>query len=265
MPRLGSFGGPYVTATRPTPVSPDITVKPVNRRPKQLPYPLSIYQSAVGKKWVMALSGIAMMGFIFAHMVGNLKMYLGPVEYDHYSAGLRELLYPILPKEAALWLMRTGLIVALLLHLHSAYSLTVMNRRSRPVAYQSRRDYLAANFASRTMRWSGIIVLAFIGFHILNLTTGTIAAPDFEHGAVYANLVNALSQWWVSAIYIVSNLALGVHLYHGAWSLFQSLGANSPALNAARRYFAIGFTAVVIGLNLTFPIAVLTGVVSLPS
>jgi succinate dehydrogenase / fumarate reductase cytochrome b subunit len=253
-----------VTATQETPVSPDITVKPVTRRRKPLPYPLSIYQSAVGKKWVMALTGIAFMGFVFAHMIGNLKMYLGPIEYDHYSEGLRELLYPILPKQAALWLLRFGLIAALVLHLHSAYSLTMMNRRSRPVAYQSRRDYLAANFASRTMRWSGIIILAFIGFHILNLTTGTVAAPDFEHGLVYANLVHALEQPWVAFIYIVSNLALGVHLYHGAWSLFQSLGANNPRLNAARKYFAIGFTAVVIGLNLTFPIAVLAGVVSLP-
>jgi succinate dehydrogenase / fumarate reductase, cytochrome b subunit len=253
-----------VTATQ-TPVSPDITVKPINKRPKSLPYPLSIYQSAVGKKWVMALTGIAMMGFVFAHMVGNLKMYLGPVEYDHYSEGLRLLLYPLLPKEGALWLMRVGLITALLLHLHSAYSLTILNRKARPTAYQSRRDYLAANFASRTMRWSGIIVLAFIGFHILNLTTGTVAAPDFHHGTVYANLVHALDQPWVAFIYIASNLALGVHLYHGAWSLFQSLGANNPRLNAARKYFAMGFTAVVIGINLTFPIAVLAGVVSLPA
>ncbi len=254
-----------MTATQETPVSPDITVKPVSRRPaRQLPYPLNIYQSAVGKKWVMAITGIAFMGFVFAHMIGNLKMYLGPVEYDHYSEGLRELLYPILPKQAALWLLRSGLIVALILHLHSAYSLTIMNRRSRPTAYQSRRDYIAANFASRTMRWSGIIVLAFIGFHILNLTTGTVAAPGFEHGTVYANLVHSLEQPWVAFIYIASNLALGVHLYHGAWSLFQSLGANNPKLNAARRGFATVFTAVVIGLNLTFPVAVLAGVVSLP-
>jgi len=254
-----------VTATQETPVSADITVKPVSRRPKQLPYPLSIYQSAVGKKWVMAITGIMMMGFVFAHMVGNLKMYQGPADFDTYSEGLRSLLYPILPKSGALWLLRSVLLVALVLHLHSAYSLTVMNRRSRPVAYQSRRDYLAANFASRTMRYSGLIVLAFIGFHILNLTTGTVAAPNFVYGEVYANLVHALEQPWVAFIYIVANLALGVHLYHGAWSLFQSLGANNPRLNAARKYFAIGFTAVVIGLNLTFPIAVLAGVVSLPS
>ena len=252
-----------MTATQ-TPVSPDITVKPVSKRPKQLPYPLSIYQSAVGKKWVMAITGLAMMGFVFTHMIGNLKMYLGPEEFDHYSESLRTLLYPILPKESVLWMLRSGLIIVLLLHLHSAYSLTMMNRRSRPVAYQSRRDYLAANFASRTMRYSGLIVLAFIGFHILNLTTGTVAAPDFEHGAVYSNLVHALDQPWVALIYIVSNLALGVHLYHGAWSLFQSLGANNPNLNAARKYFAIGFTAVVIGINLTFPVAVLAGVVSVP-
>lgn len=254
-----------MTATReaPPPLTPDITVRPVNKRPRPLPRPLNLYQTAVGKKWVMALTGLMLMGFVFAHMVGNLKMFLGPEEYDHYAAGLRTLLYPILPKQGALWLMRTGLIVALLLHIHAAVTLTFMNRRARPVAYQAPRDYLAANFASRTMRMSGLLVFAFIGFHICNLTLGVVAAPNFEEGAVYDNVVYALSQPWVAAIYIVANLILAAHLFHGAWSMFQSLGINNPKYNALRKYFAIAFAAVVCGINITFPIAVLAGVVAI--
>jgi len=251
-----------VTATQPAPpLSADHDVKPVNPRRKPAPFPLNVYQTAVGKKWVMAITGVMMMGFVFFHMFGNMKMYLGPEEFDHYAHGLREMLYPILPKQFALWLLRSGLIVAFALHLHSAYSLTMMNKRARPVKYQSKRDYIAANFASQTMRYSGIIVLAFIGFHLGQLTFGKVAAPGFEDGAVYSNVYQALKQPWVAAIYIVSNLALGVHLFHGAWSMFQSLGVNNPRINGLRKYFAMGFTAVVIGLNLTFPVAVLAGVV----
>ena len=250
-----------MTATQETPVSPDITVKPVTRRRKPLPYPLSIYQSAVGKKWVMALTGIAFMGFVFAHMIGNLKMYLGPVEYDHYSEGLRELLYPILPKQAALWLLRFGLIGALVLHLHSAYSLTMMNRRSRPVAYQSRRDYIAANFASRTMRWTGVIIALFLVFHLLDLTWGP-ANPDFVRGDPFDNVIASFERWPVAIVYIIANLALAFHIFHGAWSMFQSLGWNNPRFNIYRRWFAIAFAAVIGIGNISMPLLVVTGVVT---
>lgn len=252
-----------MTATHPAPpLSADHDVKPVNPRRKPAPFPLNLYRSAVGKKWVMAITGLLMMGFLVAHMIGNLKMYLGPEEYNDYAHALRTLLHPILPNNVALWLVRSGLIVAFALHLHSAYSLTMMNRRARPVQYQSKRDYIAANFASQTMRYSGIIVLAFIGFHLGQLTFGKVAAPGFEDGMVYENVVQALKQPWVAIVYIISNLALGVHLFHGSWSMFQSLGVNNPRINPLRKYFAIGFTAIVIGLNITFPIAVLAGVVS---
>jgi succinate dehydrogenase / fumarate reductase cytochrome b subunit len=137
----------------------------------------------------------------------------------------------------------------------------MLNRASRSV--KTKRDYIAANFASRTMRWSGIILLAFIAFHLTTLTFGKFPAamPDFVDGDVYGNVVNTLGIWWVAVIYIVSNLALGVHLFHGAWSIFQSLGVNNPRINRARKGFAIGFTALVVGVNITFPIAVLTGIV----
>ncbi len=271
-----------MTATQVAPkgLTPNIDVAPVNppiRR--RLPWPLNIYQTAVGKKWVMALSGIALMGFVFAHMVGNLKMFMGPEEYNAYSESLRSLLHPILPDHTVLWIMRIGLIAAFAIHLHAAYSLfaihlhaayslTIMNRRARPSRYQSPRDYLAANWASRTMRWSGILVLAFLFIHLGNLTWGwTIFNPDIDHRPenvdVYANVVTSLKQRWLAAIYIVGQLALGFHLFHGAWSLFQSLGVNNPHFNSARRWFAAGFTAIVVGANITFPIAVLAGVVNL--
>jgi len=255
-----------VTATQEAPpISPDITVKPVNRRPKRpAPFPLSLYSSAVGKKWVMALTGIGLMGFVAAHMVGNFKMYLGPEAIDAYSESLRSLLHPILPDFWVLWIMRVGLIGMFLLHFHAAYSLTMMNRRARPVRYQSKRDYIAANFASRTMRWSGIIILVFLVIHLANLTWGWFPSDVVhreEFVPVYDNIVASLSKPWLAAIYIVAQLALAVHLFHGAWSLFQSLGVNNPRFNGARRGFAIAFAAIVCGVNISFPIAVLTGVV----
>jgi succinate dehydrogenase / fumarate reductase cytochrome b subunit len=246
------------------PLTSDITVSPVNRRPRQAPFPLNVYQTAVGKKWVMALTGIGLMGFVLVHMVGNFKMYLGPESTLAYAEGLRSLLHPLLPDFWLLWTVRVGLIAMFILHLHSAYALTMMNRRARPVRYQSKRDYIAANFASRTMRWSGIILLSFIVIHLANLTwgwfPGDVAHPH-EFVPVYDNVVASLSKPWLAAIYIIAQVALAIHLFHGAWSIFQSLGVNNPRYNAARKSFAIGFAAVVCGVNISFPIAVLAGII----
>ena len=126
------------------------------------------------------------------------------------------------------------LIGALLLHLHAAYSLTMLNRRARATRYQGPRDYVAANFASRTMRWSGIIVLLFLAWHLADLTWGWVN-PGYERGAVYRNLDASLSRLPVAILYIVANIVLGIHLFHGFWSLFQSLGWNSPRFNEWRR------------------------------
>ncbi|MFP5331306.1 MAG: succinate dehydrogenase cytochrome b subunit [Acidimicrobiia bacterium] len=234
------------------------------------PWPVEFYRSAVGKKWVMAITGIAWMGYLFAHMVGNLKVYIGflpeenAYEIDLYGEALRELLFPIMPHHVVLWILRIGLIVALVLHVHAAYSLTVMNRRARTVDYQGPREYLAANYASRTMRYSGVLVLLFIFWHLADFTWGIapFAPETWEHGAVYANFVATFSRAPVAILYIVANLAMGLHLYHGAWSLFQSLGVNNPRFNPWRRYFAMGFTAIIVIPNVSFPIAVLTGIVS---
>ncbi len=229
------------------------------RRPA--PFLVELYRSALGKKYVMAITGIVWMGYVFAHMVGNLKMYLGPAEYDLYADFLRNLLVPIFPRTVTLWILRLGLIVAIALHIHAATTLTLMNRRARAVRYQSPRDYVAANFASRTMRYTGVLILIFLVVHLGDLSWGWFN-PSFVRGDPYHNVDASLSRWWMSLFYIVCNLALFVHLLHGSWSLFQSLGWNNPRFNRARRVFAAAFAGVIVVANVSFPIAVLTGVVS---
>ncbi len=235
-------------------------VHPKSRRPA--PWPVEFYRSAVGKKWVMALTGIMLMGFVFVHMLGNLKLYLGAEDINHYGEWLRDLLVPFFPRTVTLWLLRIGLAAAFVFHIHSAYGLTRINRQARAAGgYVSKRDYQAANAASRSMRYTGVVILLFLIFHLADLTWGTVN-PDFVRGDVYRNLVASFERPAVAAIYIVANIALGLHLFHGGWSMFQSLGLNNPRWNSWRRGFAVGFAAVVTVGNLTFPIAALTGIIS---
>jgi len=232
---------------------------------RRKPFLLDLYSTALGKKYVMAITGIALIGFVVAHMVGNLKMYLGREDFDHYAEFLRELLVPILPRTYVLWGLRLGLIGAFALHIHAAYSLTVMNHKARGVKYQSERDYVVANFASRTMRWTGIIVGLFLLWHLADLTWGTVTAVGtdgkFVRGHAYDNVALSLDRIPVAALYIVANIALGIHLFHGTWSLFQSIGWNNPRFNQWRKGLAAGLATVVVVGNVSFPIAVLAGVV----
>jgi succinate dehydrogenase / fumarate reductase cytochrome b subunit len=224
------------------------------------PWPLQVWSSAVGKKWVMAVSGLGMLGFVLAHLFGNAKMYLGAAEYNHYAESLKQLLVPIMPEGLVLWLFRFGLIVFLALHVVSAAQLTAMNRRARPTRYQSSRDYIAANFASRSMRWTGLIMFLFIAFHLANLTFGWLV-PGFVREDVYGNVVASFEQWPIAVIYIAANIAVAIHLFHGTWSVFQSLGLNNPRYNGVRRGVAAGTATVVAVVNCSFPIMVLAGVV----
>jgi succinate dehydrogenase / fumarate reductase cytochrome b subunit len=233
----------------------------VFRRRRKLPFFLSFYSSAVGKKWVMALSGIALMGYVLVHMIGNLHLYEGPEQVNSYAEALRDLGGDLTPRSLVLWLLRIGLAGAFLIHIHAAYSLTRINMKARPHRYESKRDYVAANYASRTMRWSGVIVLAYVGFHLSDLTWGWIS-PDYIRGDVYNNVVESMSVWWISLIYMVSMIVLAIHLFHGAWSMFQSLGLNNPRYNSWRRGFAFGFAAVILAGNLSFPLAVSWGLIS---
>jgi succinate dehydrogenase / fumarate reductase cytochrome b subunit len=217
----------------------------------------SLYATAVGKKYAMAISGLILMSYVLLHMVGNLKIYFGAESLNKYAEWLREIGEPALPREWLLWGLRFVLLAAVFIHIHAAYSLTMMNRRARPVGYESKRDYVAADFASRTMRWTGIIVFFFVIFHLLDLTWGP-ANPDFVHGDVYRNVIASFERTPVAIVYVIANCALGVHLYHGAWSLFQSMGW----FGTWRRPFSIGFAGLVVMGNVSFPLAVMFGVVN---
>ena len=247
-------------------LTPDITSPTVNRPARRGSVPLAdLFGSAVGKKWIMAVTGIGLMGFVFAHMVGNLKMYLGAEDLNHYGEFLRELLVPILPRTVALWGMRIGLVVAFGLHIHAAASLTMMNKRAKPVRNDVRTG-VAVSFAARTMRYTGIVIGLFLLWHLADLTWGLEAVnPDFERGLPYENLVASFERVPVAVLYIVANLALGLHLFHGTWSLFQTVGTMNPRFNPKRNPLRVGFAAtfaiVVAGINISFPLAVQLGIV----
>jgi succinate dehydrogenase / fumarate reductase, cytochrome b subunit len=228
---------------------------------KRSPFLVELYRSALGKKYVMAITGIVFMGYVLAHMIGNLKLYQGPEDFNRYAEFLRELLYPIAPQSGTLNIMRAVLILALIGHVVAAAQLTQMNRKARPDSYRAKRDYIAADFAARTMRWTGVIVLLFLAYHLADLTWGWVN-PAEAGATVYDKVVASFSVPWVAGFYVLANLALGVHLYHGVWSLFQSMGWNNRRFNHWRRTLAIAFTVVVVGGNLSFPIAVQVGLIS---
>jgi succinate dehydrogenase / fumarate reductase cytochrome b subunit len=220
---------------------------------------VSFYRSSIGKKAVMAVTGFFLFGWILLHMLGNLKVYLGPEHYNEYARFLITMGSPLLPNRTALIVVRTLLLIAVYFHIDSATRLTLMNRKARPVAYR-RRDYPAATYAARTMRWGGVIIILFVFYHLGHLTYGKFH-PNFIEGDVYHNFVTGFQVPWVSAFYIVANLALGLHLFHGLWSMFNSLGLNHPKFEPWKKLFATAFAFIVTLGNISFPIAVLIGVV----
>ncbi len=223
---------------------------------------LSFYRSAVGKKALMAVSGILLFGFVLGHMLGNLKLYQGADKLNHYAEWLREAGSPLLPHGGLLWIARLVLLVAVAIHILAAYQLTMLSRRARPRDYAS-RQVVQATYASRTMRWGGVILALFVLYHLAHFTWGWAwAHPDFVPGDVYHNVVAGFRVWWVSGFYVVAQVALGFHLSHGLWSLFQSLGLP-PAAEPPdwRRRFARAFALLITAGNVSFPLAVLGGLV----
>ena len=216
-------------------------------------------RSSLGLKIVMALTGVILFGFVIGHMLGNLQVYLGPEAFNAYAESLRALGHGTL-----LWVARAGLLVAVLLHIWSAWRLTLMNNAARAVGYREieRRE---SSYASRTMRWSGVILLLFIVYHLMHFTFGVHAVhPYFVHGDAYHNFVTGFQSPLVSGFYVLAMLALGLHLYHGAWSFMQTLGLSHPRYNHLRYAFAAFITLVILAGNISFPVAVLTGLVREP-
>jgi succinate dehydrogenase / fumarate reductase cytochrome b subunit len=230
-----------------------------------------IYRSAVGKKAVMAVTGILLFGFIVLHLIGNLKLYepgfyKAPGEtgegvryLNAYGTFLRHVGEPALPAQGALWIVRAVLLIAVVLHIWASWQLARMSRAARPRGYAV-RPKVHTPYASRTMRWGGVIILLFLIYHLLDFTAGAVN-PGFVEGDVYRNVVASFSLWYVSLFYILAQVALGFHLYHGLWSLFQSLGWNQPRFNRWRSGFAHAFAWIITIGNISFPLAVLTGLV----
>jgi succinate dehydrogenase / fumarate reductase cytochrome b subunit len=220
---------------------------------------IGFYRSSLGKKAVMAVTGLVLFGFVLIHMVGNLKLYAGEKKFDAYAEWLREVGTPLVGHGQVLWVARLVLLAAVILHVHAAWSLSRLSWKARPADYEE-HDLIRSTYAARTMRWGGVIILLFVLYHLAHLTTGW-AHPDFQTGRVYQNVVVGFSIPWVAFFYMAANLALGLHLYHGLWSLFQTLGWSHPKFNPWRQRIATVFAAVITAGNLSFPISVLLGTV----
>lgn len=216
---------------------------------------VSFYQSNVGRKVVMAVTGIILVGWILLHMLGNLQAFAGPGKLDEYAALLRKI-------GEILWAMRAVLLLAVILHIEAAWTLTRRSRASRPVGYR-KRDPQASTVAARLMRWGGVLLLVFIVYHLLQFTFGPTHPdwPAFNHDTVYHNVTTAFHTGWIVAFYVLAMIALGLHLYHGANSMLLTLGLHHPRyMRGWRRVatvlallIALGFVAV--------PLAVYAGVV----
>lgn len=214
----------------------------------------ALWQTSVGKKAVMAITGLIGIGYVILHMLGNLQVFQGAETLNAYAAVLHG------PLKGLVWAARIVLLLAVLLHVIAAWQLTQRDRSARPVAYV-RHEPQVSTLASRTMRWGGGLLLVFIVFHILHFATGTIRpAGIFTVGDVYGNLVAGFRVWWVTLFYLAAMVALGLHLYHGAWSSARTLGAATPSPRPFRRPLA-ALVAIVVALGFAVvPAAVFFGI-----
>ena len=212
-----------------------------------------LWRSTIGKKIVMAVTGIIGVGFVIGHMIGNLQMFKSAEAMNSYAHFLKSL-------GGLLWLARLILLAAVVLHVIAAYQLSRLRLAARPVGYKRGSQREVSTLASRTIRWGGVILLAFIVFHILHFTTRSIF-PDYSATDVYGNVVEGFSIWWVSLFYVIAMVFLGLHLYHGAWSALRTLGAARPSPNPLQRRAAVAIALVVWAGFTAIPIAVYAGLI----
>ena len=217
------------------------------------------FSSSVFKKAVMAVSGIIFVLYLIAHMVGNLKAFAGAETFNHYSEFLRELGEPILPRLAALTIIRAVLLVAVAAHIWAAVSLWRQAKRARPIGYVTKKR-VQQSYASRTMRWGGVIIFLFIIWHILDLTLGAVN-PAGRDSLPYGRLVEGFQNPVVTIWYAVALIALGFHIRHGVWSATQTLGHSNKRRERAVNIFATAFAVVLIGGYLLIPFSVLFGII----
>jgi succinate dehydrogenase / fumarate reductase cytochrome b subunit len=212
----------------------------------------NFYSSTTGKKAAMAVSGCILFLFVLGHLIGNLQIFEGPEKLNRYAVLLRT-------EPPLLWTVRVVLLAMVLLHIWSSVQLAARNIDARPVGYRKKKS-AGSSYASRTMYWSGPIILAFVIYHLLDFTFGTVN-PHYQPGNVYGNVVASFQLIPVAAFYIVAMLLLCVHLYHGLWSMFQSLGIAHPRYTPMLRRGAAVVATLIAAGNISIPVAVLTGLV----
>ncbi len=212
----------------------------------------TLLDSSVGKKVVMGVTGVILFGYVAGHVTGNLLVFLGPEAINDYGRFLHTFLHG-----TGIWIARAGLLAALVLHVWASASLAAENRAARPVGYR-RRENRESTFASRSMILSGPVLAGFIVYHLAHFTTGSVH-PSFVPGDVYHNLVVGFRSWGAAAFYALAMLALGLHLYHGAWSMLQTLGASHPRWNLLRNRAAKVATVLIVAGFLSIPAAVILG------
>jgi succinate dehydrogenase / fumarate reductase cytochrome b subunit len=212
---------------------------------------------------VVAVTGAIMLGFLVGHVVGNLKVFLpdpapGVADIDAYAEFLRSFGEPIFPRGGALWTARLTLLSALAIHTFLVVKLSLRSKRARPVGYANQR-HARATRPARWMMATGVLLLVFIVFHLLHFTTGTVDPASFETGAVYANLRRAFASRWFVTLYVVAMGVVVLHLYHGVWSMFQTLGIDNPDRNRALRWLAVVLSVALFVGFVTVPISFATG------
>jgi len=218
------------------------------------------YGTAVGKKFVVAVTGIMMAGFLVMHMIGNLKAFAGQEKLDHYAAYLRDIGQDMFGHTTVLWIARIGLIVAVLAHIVTIVLLVKQNHKARPVKYIIKRSF-AATLPARMMRVSGLLLLIFIIVHLAQFTFGSWLSTPYEEGHVYSNLSLAFSSGWLAWFYVLMMFIVCMHLYHGLWSFFQTFGIDNPDRNKPLRCLAIVVSLVLfIGFS-AVPFAFATGLI----
>ncbi|HIW64514.1 MAG TPA: succinate dehydrogenase cytochrome b subunit [Candidatus Stackebrandtia excrementipullorum] len=238
---------------------PDSTTSPKRAARKRTAGPVALWRSTIGKKVIMATTGLFMIGFLAAHMVGNIKVFSGAEAFNSYSQWLRTLGEPILPPSAFLWIMRIALVVAVVAHIVSAVQLTRRNTQGQPKVRAKKR--LGGTYVAFTMRSGGVILTLFVIWHILDFTTLTVNANALP-GHPYENLVATFSSWYGNVIYLVALAAVGFHLWHGIWAAAQTLGVGTTRRNRAIRGFATLAAVGIAGGFALVPLAVMMGVVS---
>jgi succinate dehydrogenase / fumarate reductase cytochrome b subunit len=221
---------------------------------------IAFWHTVIGKKVVMAVTGVVLVAFVIAHMLGNLKIFSSPEEINTYSHFLREVGTPELAYGQLLWIVRIVLLICVALHITAAVQLSQMSWAARPIGYNTKHN-IRTTFAARMMRWGGVLLVAFIIFHLLHLTGGAVGfrPGQFRDLAVYQNVVAAFTIWPVALFYVVAMGALCMHLYHGIWSMLQTLGWNSVRNETALKIFSrVIAIAVFLGFS-SVPVSVLAG------